>query len=82
MLRHPTLIKDFVPFIPKHHLWCHLVAECQALGNPRFYQTFLDESLNSTLKGCCRGAHQAVFERTVLRRMHEVLAALQKKMRR
>eukprot|EP00959_Pyramimonas_sp_CCMP1952_P019889 420123-Pyramimonas_sp.AAC.1 len=33
-------------FIPKHHLWCHLVMLVPMNGNPRCYSTFLDESLN------------------------------------
>ena len=52
--------------IPKHHLWVHLTVGVRKLGNPRFYWTFLDESLNGNIKKIARRCHQATFERRVL----------------
>ena len=51
---------------PKHHIWVHLTVGARALGNPRFYWTFLDESLNGVLKIVMRRCHQRAFERRVL----------------
>ena len=35
-------------------------------GNPVRFACFLDESYNHKLAKCCRGAHAATFEKTVL----------------
>ena len=55
-----------IRFIPKHHMWIHLTTNSGRLGNPRLYWTFLDESLNGTLKQILRRCHQATFERRAL----------------
>ena len=49
-------------FKPKMHLVFHLVERTRTHGNPRFYSTFLDESLNSTLRGIVRSSHRATWE--------------------
>ena len=60
-------------FRPKHHIVFHLMAKIPLLGNHQLYATWLDEALNKVLKTSCRNASQAVFERTVLLRMRELL---------
>ena len=52
-----------VRLMPKHHMWVHLTFSAGRMGNPRFYWTFLDESLNGKLKKILRRCHQAAFER-------------------
>ena len=73
MLRHMVLVQGLFTLLPKHHLWVHMTQEAQRLGNPVYHNTFLDESLNGVLKAACRSCHQMVFERSALRRMHELL---------
>ena len=74
MHEHLTAIDGLVPYIPKHHLWIHLSSEAETKGNPRFYDTFVDESINKTLKNARKGAHQCTFEQTVMTRMRKLLA--------
>ena len=52
--------------LPKHHMWVHVTVGAWRQGNPRFYWTFLDESLNGKLKKVLRRCHQAAFERRAL----------------
>ena len=49
-------IVDF-RWTPKFHLWGHMVAEARSVGNPKFWSTFLDESLNGVLKKSARLVH-------------------------
>ena len=65
-------IEDFE--IPKSHLFMHLVRDTLFMGNPRWWSTWKDESLNKTLKRCCRDISQATFDATVLSGMARVLA--------
>ena len=60
-------------FQPKHHIVFHLLSKIPLLGNPQLCATWLDEALNKVLKSSCRDTSQAVFERTVLLRMRELL---------
>ena len=59
--------------IPKRHLVLHMLRRLDHFGNPRFYAEWYDESLNKTLKGCCRKVSQATFELSVLGGMNQVL---------
>ena len=56
-------------FLPKHHLWAHLVLLTQANGNPRFYNTFLDETLNGVVGHVARASHQLTWERSIFKRL-------------
>ena len=56
-------------FTPKHHLFWHALSDMDALGDPQKYSTWLDGSLNKTLKATCRKTSQATFEASVLLRM-------------
>ena len=68
-----ALLQGRNAFTPKHHWAFHLVHSIQRQGNPAFYATWMDESLNKVLKGCCRQTAQSTFETSVLVRMGEVL---------
>ena len=75
MTTHLTAIKGLLPYIPKHHLWLHLSEEAGSKGNPVYYDTFVDETLNRLLKQACMGAHQCTFEQTVNCRMKDLLSS-------
>ena len=53
---------------PKLHLAFHMVEKAQTEGNPNFYSTFLDESLNRTLRDIARVAHRSVWEMRIFDR--------------
>ncbi len=78
---HMALIKDFDAMTPKHQQMVHPLIESLRLGNPRFYATWLDESLNKDLKASCRFASQTTFDVVVLPRMIEVLREIRGKKR-
>jgi hypothetical protein len=71
---HIALIEADEQYKPKHHIVFHLINKMRWHGNPRLYNTWLDEALNKTLKGSCRQTSQATFERAVLLRMSSLLA--------
>jgi hypothetical protein len=60
-------------YTPKHHIMFHLIFNVGYQGNPRMYATWVDESLNKTLKACCRQVSQSTFEGSVLFHMRQVL---------
>jgi hypothetical protein len=72
-VRHMGLMVVFDAFIPKHHLLFHLLYKSRFQGNPTQYATWLDESLNKTLKAACKNASVATFESGVLLRMRDLL---------
>ena len=61
--------------IPKRHLVVHMLQQLPSQGNPRQYANWLDESLNKTLRACCRQLSQATFESALLVNMEEILRA-------
>jgi hypothetical protein len=73
---HMDLMRPFECFVPKHHLIFHAICGTEESGNPWKYSTWMDESLNKTLKGCCKHASQITFETTILMKMNEVLKEL------
>jgi hypothetical protein len=75
MLIHLELMRPFDLFVPKHHVILHALGEANDKGNPWLYASWLDESLNKVLKGCCRNASQITFEEVVLSKISEVLKA-------
>ena len=72
-VRHVALMAPFACYTPKHHVVFHLLRNVGRQGNPYVYATWLDESLNKTLKTACRNAAAATFYPAVLRRMRELL---------
>ena len=68
-LRHLCLVKlAQMPLVPKHHMWVHLSLRAE-VENPRYYSTFLDESLNSVLATAAQTAHRDNWERTIFGRI-------------
>eukprot|EP00959_Pyramimonas_sp_CCMP1952_P168601 3522739-Pyramimonas_sp.AAC.1 len=59
-------------FVPKHHLWAHLVQCAAANGNPRFYSTFLDETLNGVVATMAKAGHSKTWERRIFTRLQLV----------
>jgi len=72
--QHLDAIRSFATFVPKHHIVVHMLDKMSYQGNPVYYATWLDESLNKTLKAICRFTSQATFEISVLTRIRIILA--------
>ncbi len=83
-LRHMTLIRqiDVTLYTPKHHLMIHVLHRADLQGNPWFYHTFLDESMNKELKKVLRLCHQSTFETTGLYKVSRHLENVAKRLRR
>ena len=71
--RHVALMQPYGMYTPKHHALFHLIFDMTNYGNPQWYATWRDESLNKTLKATCRNASQQRFELTVIYKMAELL---------
>eukprot|EP00959_Pyramimonas_sp_CCMP1952_P431213 9031259-Pyramimonas_sp.AAC.1 len=54
---------------PKSHQFVHMTLSIGVKGNPRFYNTFHDESLNLILAGIASVSHRATWERTIFQRV-------------
>ena len=52
-------------FVPKHHLFFHCIQRIQVLGNPKYYSTYRDESLNGVVVKLARSSHRLVFMESV-----------------
>eukprot|EP00969_Alexandrium_andersonii_P235856 10412995-Alexandrium_andersonii.AAC.1 len=52
----------------------HCIQRARVLGNPRLYQTFRDEALNSALKKSLRLCHQLRWEHMALCIINSLLA--------
>ena len=63
--------RDF--FKPKRHIAVHLLRDLTHFGCPKVYANWLNESLNKTLKGCCRNVSQLRFEESVLAGMRHLM---------
>ena len=72
-VKHMALMVPFDCFVPKHHIVFHLLRNVGFQGNPLVYATWLDESLNKSLKAACKNASPATFEQSVLMKMRELL---------
>ena len=72
-LEHLRLMAPENVFLPKHHLFLHLLCKTGEQGNPTFFATWEDESWNRQLKASCKNASQACFENTVLTNMQRLL---------
>ena len=55
-----------VSFIPKFHLMLHLGHLCEEMGNPYYFQTFLDEGYNGRLCKLAATCHRMTFYKRVL----------------
>jgi len=70
---HVGLMAPLQCYVPKHHVVFHLLRNIERQGNPLVYSTWLDESLNKTLKAACKNAAASTFYPGVLLRMRELL---------
>ena len=68
-----ALMATFDCFTPKHHVFWHVLANADFLGNPCAYACWEDESWNKALKQTCSFVSQLGFEGNVLLRMGEML---------
>jgi hypothetical protein len=59
-----------VPMIPKFHYLSHFEELAQVAGNPRYYSTRVDESLNSDLVRLAQAMHTSEFSARILSRQH------------
>ena len=59
--------------IPKRHAISHMIIGTPFFGNPKYFACWFDETLNKTLKECCRLRSQQTFESTVLAAMPYLL---------
>ena len=71
-----------IKMVPKVHLLFHMVERAQHRGNSRFYGTFLDESLNKTLRDLVRVAHPNIWEQRIFQRFRLVEAKRTKRQKR
>jgi hypothetical protein len=67
--------------LPKTHLMFHVNYRSVLQGNPWYHTTFLDESLNKTLKKVLRLCHQTAFEQMAFAKLAEVLRRSAKRCR-
>ena len=51
--------------LPKHHLMIHCIQRISMFGNPRYYHTFRDESLNCVIAKSARSCHRRNFAANV-----------------
>ena len=59
-----------VRLLPKHHYWAHMTLQIPARGNPRFYSTFLDETLNKVIATIAVHSHPSQWEERTFQRLH------------
>ena len=57
-----------VHVLPKHHLFYHLTVRIAYQGNPRFYHTYLDESLNKTFALLASSCYRSTFEKRLFQK--------------
>ena len=53
---------------PKHHLCLHMFLSMATKGNPKYYHTYRDETLNGLIAKLCAAAHRFAFHTEVHRR--------------
>ena len=70
-LRHMSLYERAGgQIIPKHHLLIHCFQRTASLGNPKYYHTYKDESLNGVVVKIARSSHRLTFYDTVHRKFN------------
>ena len=62
--------RAMISFAPKHHFFAHMSSAVGFNGNPRFYSTFLDESLNLLLRNVAAFAHRSRQAYRIISMMH------------
>lgn len=59
-----------MPKIPKCHLMMHMLQRAVKKGNPRWYSTYRDESLNGIIGKVAASVHPRVFAMSALTKIH------------
>ena len=68
-LRHLTLMEHASNgHLPKNHMFVHITQRVPTQGNPRFYSTFLDETLNLSIAHMASASHKANWEIAIFQR--------------
>ena len=79
---HMQIMRPWDQFVPKHHVIFHALQQTMEKGNPWFYSSWLNESLNKQLKHACKDLSQATFETTLLIKMREILTTMDRGVKR
>jgi len=56
--------------IPKVHLMYHLIYESERKGNPKFYQTYHDETMNGIVAKIAASCHRLTWARSIMRKFY------------
>jgi hypothetical protein len=76
LMKHTSLyMRSGGKFMPKHHQMMHAVHNIARHGNPRYYHTYRDESLNGVIAKIGRSCHRTAFGLSVHMKFN-VLASL------
>eukprot|EP00959_Pyramimonas_sp_CCMP1952_P452369 9466468-Pyramimonas_sp.AAC.1 len=68
-LRHLTLMEQAgCEHMPKSHMFVHMTQRIPTQGNPRFYSTFLDETLNLGIAQMAAASHKTNWEESIFQR--------------
>eukprot|EP00959_Pyramimonas_sp_CCMP1952_P416758 8731419-Pyramimonas_sp.AAC.1 len=54
--------------LPKCHMFVHVTQKIHVQGNPRYYSTFLDESLNLVIANMAAASHKQNWELSIMQR--------------
>lgn len=60
---------------PKHHIMLHMIQRAGWHGNPRYYMTYRDESLNGVVARIAASCHRRSWDVNVHRKLNHLLAA-------
>ena len=55
---------------PKVHLMYHLILESERKGNPKFYQTYHDETMNGIVAKIAASCHRLTWARSIMRKFY------------
>ena len=68
-LHHVTMFKRAGgQTIPKHHMALHMIKQAAWMGNPKYFQTYHDETLNGVIAKIARGTHRISFAQATHRK--------------
>ena len=57
-------------YLPKHHAWGHMTYRIRAKGNPKYYSTFMDETLNAVISAIAQCSHRRTWTERIFQRLH------------
>eukprot|EP00959_Pyramimonas_sp_CCMP1952_P474486 9503561-Pyramimonas_sp.AAC.1 len=57
-----------VHLVPKHHMMLHMAGEAQYKGNPKYYATWMDETINRFISNAAASCHRRTLERKSLQK--------------